>query len=308
MVARIENLTVKYGDFTAVDNLNLTIEEGDIYGFIGPNGAGKTSTIRVIATLLEPASGRVLIDGVDVEKYPEKVKPLVGYMPDFFGVYDNLKVWEYLEFFARAYEMEAVSIPSKIDSALDITKLGGKKDNYVEDLSRGMKQRLCLAKTLIHDPRLLVLDEPASGMDPNARMEIRELLKTLSEAGKTIFISSHILSELADICDRVGILELGKLVGEGSIEEMAKRLQPARLLRIRARNLQAAAKAVESIEAVMSSERKEEHLLVTLKDSDEVAEALIKALVAAGAGLLSVEENKPGLEDLFKELTRGMVI
>ncbi len=308
MVARIENLTVKYGDFTAVDNLNLTIEEGDIYGFIGPNGAGKTSTIRVIATLLEPASGRVLIDGVDVEKYPEKVKPLVGYMPDFFGVYDNLKVWEYLEFFARAYEMEAVSIPSKIDSALDITKLGGKKDNYVEDLSRGMKQRLCLAKTLIHDPRLLVLDEPASGMDPNARMEIRELLKTLSEAGKTIFISSHILSELADICDRVGILELGKLVGEGSIEEMAKRLQPARLLRIRARNLQAAAKAVESIEAVMSSERKEEHLLVPLKDSDEVAEALIKALVAAGAGLLSVEEEKPGLEDLFKELTHGKVI
>lgn len=308
MIARIENLTVKYGDFTAVDNLNLTIEEGDIYGFIGPNGAGKTSTIRVIATLLEPASGRVLIDGVDVEKYPEKVKPLVGYMPDFFGVYDNLKVWEYLEFFARAYGMEAASIPSKIDSALDITKLGGKKDNYVEDLSRGMKQRLCLAKTLIHDPKLLILDEPASGMDPNARMEIRDLLKTLSEAGKTIFISSHILSELADICHRVGIIELGKLVGEGSIEEMTKRLQPARLLRIRARDLQAAAKAAETIEAVISSEKKEEHLLVTLEDSDEVAEALIKALVAAEAGILSVEEDKPGLEDLFKELTHGMVI
>jgi ABC-2 type transport system ATP-binding protein len=308
MIAHIENLTIKYDDFTAVRQLNLSINEGDIFGFIGPNGAGKTSTIRVMATLLLPAEGRVLIDGVDVEKYPDRVKPLIGYMPDFFGVYDNLKVWEYLEFFARVYGIAHASISSMLDSALEITKLEGKKHSYVEDLSRGMKQRLCLAKTLIHDPKLLILDEPASGMDPNARMEIRELLKSLSSSGKTIFISSHILSELADICNRVGIIELGKLVDEGTIEEMSKRVQPARLLRIRVRNKEASLKILETIETVISFEEKKDYMVVRSEDSDDAAETIIKALVAADVGLLSAAEEKPGLEDLFKEITRGMVI
>lgn len=308
MIARIEGLTIKYGDFTAVRQLNLSINEGDIFGFIGPNGAGKTSTIRVMATLLLPAEGRVLIDGVDVEKYPDRVKPLIGYMPDFFGVYDNLKVWEYLEFFARVYGIAQAPIPSMIDSALEITKLEGKKHSYVEDLSRGMKQRLCLAKTLIHDPKLLILDEPASGMDPNARMEIRELLKSLSSRGKTIFISSHILSELADICNRVGIIELGTLVDEGTIEEMSKRVQPARLLKIRVRKKEASLKILETIETVLSFEEKKDYLVVRSEDSDDAAETIIKALVAADVGLLSAAEEKPGLEDLFKEITRGMVI
>lgn len=307
MIAQVENLTVKYGDFTAVSQLNVSLEEGDIYGFIGPNGAGKTSTIRVMATLLLPTSGRILVDGIDVERHPEKVKPLIGYMPDFFGVYDNLKVWEYLDFFARVYGVDSLRIPPKIQEALLITKLEGKRDSYVEELSRGMKQRLCLAKTLIHDPKLLVLDEPASGMDPNARVEIRDLLKSLSRQGKTIFISSHILSELADICNRVGIIELGKLVGEGTIEDMTKRLQPARLLSLRVRDMETAEKVAETFSSTLSFERKENCLLVKIEDSDDAAEALMKALVAADVGLLSASEEKPGLEDLFKSLTRGMV-
>lgn len=308
MIAQIENLTVRYGDFTAVSDLNLSIEEGDIYGFIGPNGAGKTSTIRVMATLLLPASGRVAVGGIDVESQPDGVKPLIGYMPDFFGVYDNLKVWEYLDFFGRVYGMDSHAIPKKIDEALEITKLGGKKNSYVEELSRGMKQRLCLAKTLIHDPRLLILDEPASGMDPNARVEIRELLKSLSKHGKTIFISSHILTELADICNRVGIIELGKLVAEGSIDDMLKRLQPARVMRIRARNIESAAKLAGGFESVVSFEKGEDYVLLKIEDSDDVAERLIKALVDADVGLISASEEKPDLEDLFKELTHGMVI
>lgn len=308
MIARIDNLTVKYNDFTAVSRLSLTVNEGDIYGFIGPNGAGKTTTIRAMATLLAPASGRVLIDGIDVERNPEKVKPLIGYMPDFFGVYDNLKVWEYLDFFANAYGVEPQAIPGKIDRALENTKLEGKRDSYVEALSRGMKQRLCLAKTLIHDPKLLILDEPASGLDPNARMEIRDLLKALRNEGKSIFISSHILSELADICNRVGIIELGKLVDEGSIEEMSRRLQPTRALRVHARNVEAASEVAKAFEAVRSVERQEQHLLLEIEDSDEAVENLVKALVAGDVGLLGVTEKKPGLEDVFKDLTRGMVI
>ncbi len=307
MIAQVENLTVKYGDFTVVSQLNLSLEQGDIYGFIGPNGAGKTSTIRVMATLLLPTDGRILVDGIDVEQHPEKVKPLIGYMPDFFGVYDNLKVWEYLDFFGRVYGVDSQRIPLKIQEALSITKLEGKRDSYVDDLSRGMKQRLCLAKTLIHDPKLLVLDEPASGMDPNARVEIRDLLKSLSSQGKTIFISSHILSELADICNRVGIIELGKLVGEGTIEDMTRKLQPARLLSLHVRDIEAAEKVVGAQNATLSFERKGARLLVRIEDSDEAAEALMKALVAANVGLLSASEEKPGLEDLFKSLTRGMV-
>lgn len=307
MIAQVENLTVKYGDFTAVSQLNVNLEEGDIYGFIGPNGAGKTSTIRVMATLLLPTSGRILVDGIDVEQHPEKVKPLIGYMPDFFGVYDNLKVWEYLDFFACVYGVDSARIPAKIQEALLITKLEGKRDSYVEELSRGMKQRLCLAKTLIHDPKLLVLDEPASGMDPNARVEIRDLLKSLSRQGKTIFISSHILSELADICNRVGIIELGKLAGEGTIEEMTRQLQPARLLGLHVRDMEAAEKVVRTFSATLSFERKDNCLLVRIEDSDDAAEALMKALVAADVGLLSASEEKPDLEDLFKSLTHGMV-
>ncbi|GAB4331060.1 MAG: ABC transporter ATP-binding protein [Candidatus Abyssubacteria bacterium] len=308
MIATIENLTVTYGDFTAVSDLSLSIREGDIYGFIGPNGAGKTTTIRVMATLLTPAAGKVTIDGVDIISQPEKAKPLLGYMPDFFGVYDNLKVWEYLDFFARAYDVDPRAIPAKINDALTLTRLEHKRDSYVEDLSRGMKQRLCLAKTLIHDPVLLILDEPASGLDPNARREIRDLLKLLSRQNKTIFISSHILVELADVCNRVGIIELGKLVGEGSIDEMAKRLQPTRALRIRSRRPDKAQKAVEAMPGAEFLKSESGELLVGIEDSDDAAERVIKALVAADAGIVSVSEEKPDLEDIFKDLTKGMVI
>lgn len=189
---RIENLTKQYGKLTAVDNLNLQLGEGDIVGFIDPNGAGKTTTIKMVATLLKPTSGTAFINDVDVSLYPEDVRPLLGYMPDFFGMYEDVKVWEYLDFFAAAYFIPTTRRRATIDGVLELTDLTGKKEALVSELSRGMQQRLCLAKTILHDPKLLLLDEPASGLDPRARIEIKELLRELGRMGKTILISSRI--------------------------------------------------------------------------------------------------------------------
>ena len=216
---QISALTKVYRDLTAVRDLNLTINKGDVFGFIGPNGAGKTTTIKVLATLLEPSSGHAFIDGIDCVKHPLEVRRVMGYMPDFFGVYDDVKVWEYLDFFAAAYKIPVNKRKSIIDDVLDLTDLTGKREAYVESLSRGMKQRLCLAKTLVHDPKVLLLDEPASGLDPRARIEFRALLKELQQMGKTIFVSSHILPELADFCNVVGIMERGHLVVAGRVHD-----------------------------------------------------------------------------------------
>jgi len=199
------NLTKNYGNLTAVDNLNLTIKEGDIFGFIGPNGAGKTTTMRILVTLLEPTRGKAVINGLDVGRNGKKVRRMVGYMPDFMGVYDDLKVFEYLEFFAAAFDIERKKRKSIVEGVLELTDLQSKARATVDSLSRGMQQRLGLARVLIHDPKVLILDEPASGLDPRARIEIRELLRELKRMGKTIMISSHILSELEEICDHVGI-------------------------------------------------------------------------------------------------------
>ncbi|PIY39748.1 MAG: multidrug ABC transporter ATP-binding protein, partial [Armatimonadetes bacterium CG_4_10_14_3_um_filter_66_18] len=231
-MVRIENLTKEYRKLRAVDDLSLTIEEGDAFGFIGPNGAGKTTTIRVLATLLAPTSGEAYIDSVSVTKEPAKVRNLVGYMPDFFGVYDDVKAWEYLDFFAAAHRVPAARRKRVIEDVLELTDLTGKRDAFVDDLSRGMKQRLCLAKTLLHDPKVLLLDEPASGLDPRARIELRELLKELRKMGKTIFISSHILPELAEFCNRIGILEQGKLVVSGPVHEIAAKVRTRNALEI----------------------------------------------------------------------------
>ena len=201
---QIQHLRKEYKELVAVKDLNLELEAGDIFGFIGPNGAGKTTTIKMLSTLLTPTAGRAMVDGIDVVRYPEQVRGIVGYMPDFFGVYDDIKVWEYLDFFAAAYRIPKDKRPQIIDDVLTLTDLNVKKDSYVESLSRGMKQRLCLAKTLVHDPKVLLLDEPASGLDPRARIEIKELLKELKAMGKTIIVSSHILPELADFCNKSG--------------------------------------------------------------------------------------------------------
>ena len=209
----------------ALKDLSLELEQGDIFGFIGPNGAGKTTTIKMLATLLIPTAGSASIDGIDVVRHPEQIRSIVGYMPDFFGVYDDIKVWEYLDFFASAYRIPKQKRPSVIDDVLNLTDLTEKKDSYVESLSRGMKQRLCLAKTLVHDPKVMLLDEPASGLDPRARIEIRELLKELQSMGKTIIVSSHILPEMEEFCNKIGIIEQGELIVAGDVNTIARQVR-----------------------------------------------------------------------------------
>jgi len=220
----IKHLRKEYKDKPepAVKDLTLELEQGDIFGFIGPNGAGKTTTIKMLATLLIPTAGSAMVNGIDVVKHPEQIRSIVGYMPDFFGVYDDIKVWEYLDFFAAAYRIPKDRRPQIIDDVLALTDLTVKKDSYVEALSRGMKQRLCLAKTLVHDPKVMLLDEPASGLDPRARIEIRELLKELQAMGKTIIVSSHILPEMEEFCNKVGIIERGEMIVAGDVNTIAR--------------------------------------------------------------------------------------
>src|SRR5437763_7808881 len=232
-VVDIQHLRKDYRNLVAVKDLSLRLEQGDIFGFIGPNGAGKTTTIRMLATLLRPTAGSAFIAGYEITKDPEKVRAVIGYMPDSFGVYDDIKVWEYLDFFAAAYKLPRDERPGVIDSVLELTDLTGKKEAFVEELSRGMKQRLCLAKTLVHDPQVLLLDEPASGLDPRARVEIKELLKELRRMGKTILISSHILPELADFCNKIGIIEQGELVVSGEVGEIMRQMAGGQLYEVR---------------------------------------------------------------------------
>lgn len=305
-VVLIEDLTIRYGKVTAVDKLSLTVEEGQVFGFIGPNGAGKTSTMRVMATLLQPSSGKVLIGGYDVLEEPPQVRARIGYMPDFFGVYEQLSVEEYLEFFGRLYPGKE-DLERRIDEVLELTGISGKKRAYVEALSRGMKQRLCLARAILHRPHLLILDEPASGMDPQARIDIRKLIARLSHTGQTIFISSHILSELADICTHIGIIELGKLVGIGQVDEMMMRLRAKRLLVVKLGDPEKGAELLRKLPGVVSVFSKPSCLEVEIEDRDEVAETLILTLVEGGARPRSVSEEKFDLEELYLELTEGKV-
>lgn len=229
-----ESLTKRYNNsFVALDNLNLTIERGSIHGFIGPNGAGKTTTMRILSTLLEPTEGEAWVADYAVTEAPQEVRKRIGYMPDFFGVYDNMKVWEYLDFFGAAYNVPAGQRKGMIGDLLALVDLTAKHDSFVEELSRGMKQRLCLARTLVHNPDLLILDEPASGLDPHARIELRELLKELGALGKTILVSSHILTELAEMCTHVAIIERGKLLVSGSVHDILQAMQPAREIYVR---------------------------------------------------------------------------
>jgi ABC-2 type transport system ATP-binding protein len=218
---RVRHLWHRFGAIDVLRDVSFEVGQGEIFGFIGPNGAGKTTTIRVMATLLEPLSGRVEIDGIDVSLEPERVRRLIGYMPDHAGVYERITIREFLEFFAAAY---AVPDPSVVDAVIELTELGKLQDRLVAELSKGMKQRLQIARILLHDPKVLVLDEPASDLDPRARIEVRDLLLELKDLGKTIFLSSHILTELSDICTSVGILERGSLVVSGPISEIAERL------------------------------------------------------------------------------------
>jgi ABC-2 type transport system ATP-binding protein len=302
------NLTRNFGKLTAVDNLNLQIPAGSLFGLIGPNGAGKTTTLRMLAGLLDPSSGEIQINGNTTEKGWQEVRKQIGYMPDFFGVYEDMLVWEYLDFFARCYDLPADRRQSVTDELLELVDLSEKSDAYVESLSRGMRQRLCLAHTLVHDPSVLLLDEPASGLDPRARVEMRELLRELGAMGKTIIVSSHILAELAEMCDSIGIIERGQLVVSGPVGEISQMAQQGRTLRIKTLSEFDAIKSVlQDQPGVGNVYPINGALEVEFSGNDEAIAALLEALIAAGIRLTSFAETSSDLEDIFLRLTKGEV-
>ncbi len=302
------NFTKRYGDLLAVDSLSLKIEPGEMFGFIGPNGAGKSTSIRFLATLLKATGGDGIVNGHRVSKDPLGVRRSVGYMPDNFGVYDGMKVWEFLDFFAVAYQIPRDRRRQVVGDVLDLLDLTGKREAFVNSLSRGMKQRLCLAKTLVHDPPVLILDEPASGLDPRARVEVKALLKELRRMGKTILISSHILTELADCCTSIGIIERGKLLMCGPIDEVYHRIQRNRIVRIKfLENMEAGVSILRSQPETRDVQIENNHVTVELAADDQQAAKILERLLAGGVRVSSFAEKEPTLEDVFMMVTKGAV-
>ena len=303
----IRGLSKWYDEFLAVSDLSFTVQKGDIFGFIGPNGAGKTTTMRVLATLLEPSAGDALVGGHSVIDYPEKVRRVLGYMPDYYGVYEGLTVWEYLDFFAAAYGIPRRRRQRILEDVMDLTDLKGLRNRMASDLSKGMTQRLCLGKTLIHDPQILILDEPASGLDPRARIELRILLKELRDMGKTILISSHILTELADMCNAVAIIERGKLVASGDVADIVRRATPFTTMVLRVRGEAERAKEVLGrFPFVHRVEAKEQSLTFQYQGEQDIP-AVVKHLALADVPIVGLEEQKADLEDVFMKITKGEV-
>jgi ABC-2 type transport system ATP-binding protein len=300
------DLTKKYGDFAALESLDLKLERGDLFGFIGPNGAGKTTTIRILATLLAPTWGEAYVCGHSIYTHPREIRRAIGYMPDIFGVYDDMRVIEYLEFFAAAYRISGPQRRAVAERSLELVDLVSKRDELVTSLSRGMTQRLGLARVLLHDPEVLLLDEPASGLDPRARIEMRGLLKRLQGMGKTILVSSHILPELADICNRVGIIEYGRLLACGDVQDLLARVRGRPTLRIRvAGPPEAAARELEKCPEAAAVTVRDGDVVVALADGVSDHSAIAARLVAGGHGLLELREQDVNLETAFLELTRG---
>lgn len=300
-------LTKIYGQIRAVDQLTLELEQGDLFGFIGPNGSGKTTTMRILATLLQPSWGEAYVCNHSIYTHPKEIRRLIGYMPDFFGVYDDMKVIEYLEFFASAYRIRGPRRRKVCEEMLDLVELGYKRDAFVTSLSRGMTQRLGLARVLLHDPQVLILDEPASGLDPRARIEIRELLKRLRRMGKTIMVSSHILPELADICNKIGIIEQGVLKVCGDLKEVMQRVREQKVLCIDVWDKhEEAVRVLQAQEDVHSVETRGGIIYVTLKKGVDDYRNLATALNQAGCPLKLLKEDEINLETAFMMLTRGM--
>jgi ABC-2 type transport system ATP-binding protein len=301
------DLTKKYGDLYAIHKIDLKLDRGDVFGFIGPNGAGKTTTMRILATLLNPTWGEAYVGGYSIYAKPKEIRRIIGYMPDFFGVYDNMKVIEYLEFFAAAYRIKGAARRKICDEVLELVDLGYKREALVTSLSRGMTQRLGLARVLLHDPQVLLLDEPASGLDPRARIEIRGLLKELRNMGKTIMVSSHILPELADICNKIGIIEKGELLVNDSVTEVMKRVRQQMVLRIGiAGDADAAARLLEQASFVENVEAHDGQLRVTLATGEHDYSELSKLLVENGHRLTRLTEEEINLETAFMALTKGI--
>jgi ABC-2 type transport system ATP-binding protein len=307
-VIKTVNLTKRYGTLVALSNLNLEINEGDCFGFIGPNGAGKTTTIKILGTLLQPTWGEARICDFVVGYQSRQIRPLIGYVPDYFGAYEDMVVQEYLEFFAAAYNINGPARTKIVNDVLELTDLGYKRDALVDGLSRGMKQRLSIARVLVHDPKLLLLDEPAGNLDPRARIEMRELLKELRRMGKTILISSHILPELADLCNTVGIIERGELLYSGPVADILKRAKTGLVLHVGVADNQTQAAALLSqdpnIENVSANNG---YMEVALKDGVKDWSFVPTRLVQAGYRLTLLKEEEVNLETAFMRLTKGMV-
>lgn len=297
-----------YGEFTAVDSLSLKIEAGEMFGFIGPNGAGKSTTIRYLATLLKATHGDATVNGFSVNKDPMSVRRSIGYMPDDFGVYDGMKVWEFLDFFAVAYKIGRSQRKQVILDVLELLDLAHKRDDFVNGLSRGMKQRLCLAKTLVHDPPVLILDEPTSGLDPRARIEVKALLKELRRMGKTVLISSHILSELADCCSSIGIIERGQLLMTGPMDSIYRQIRRNRMVDIRFNGkVEAGISILRSCPELRDIEINGDRVLVELEADEHQLAAIMTRLIHEGIPLRSFNDKEPTLEDVFMMVTKGLV-
>ncbi len=307
------NLTKKYGELIALNNLNLSIEQGACFGFIGPNGAGKTTTIKILATLLKPTWGEARIDGKVIGYQNPQIRPIIGYVPDFMGAYDDMVVTEYLEFFAACYDVHGPQRKQVVKDVLDLTDLNYKANSEVNGLSRGMKQRLSIARVLLHDPKVLLLDEPASGLDPRARIEIRELLKELRRMGKTIIISSHILHELAELCNMVGIIEQGELLFSGSVDEIMRRASMGQVVHISVDDrVEAAAKLLATVKGItkvdVSAHNGSHRIDVTIDPaSGLVVSELPSRLIAQGFRVASMMPEQVNLETAFMRLTKGLV-
>ena len=303
------NLTKLYGDLIALNNLNMQIEEGDCFGFIGPNGAGKTTTIKILATLLRPTWGEAHICGFSVGPVrARQVRTIIGYVPDYFGWYENMVVREYLEFFGAAYHIDGLKLAEVVDNVLELTDLISKTNVDVNSLSRGMQQRLSVARVMLHDPKVLLLDEPAAGLDPRARIEMRELLKELNRMGKTILISSHILLELADLCNKIGVVERGELKFVGTLHQIIERACVGQVLHVGvAARLEAAARLIEQLPGVSGTELGDGQIRVLLEKGRTDPSDIAAKLVNAGFRLTRLEEEKVNLETAFMRLTEGLV-
>ena len=302
----INDLTKNYGSFTAVNHLSLHIPEGDLFGFVGPNGAGKTTTIRIVCGLLKASGGTVHIGGTACNVGSKEMKRMIGYVPDFFGVYDNLKVREYMDMYGSMYGMYSRDIAKLTDDLLELVNLSDKKEVYVDTLSRGMKQRLCVARALLHNPRLLILDEPNSGLDPRARVEMKEVLKNLHSMGKTIVISSHILSELSEMCNSIGIMNHGQLVTAGRIEDILQQIAGGTRIHIHIiSEMEPAVRMLKEQAEVTVESVRENELIITHRGTEEEICALIGRLISNQVILTGFHREEGNLESLFMQLTGG---
>lgn len=303
-MVKIENLYKHYGKFVALNHLNLSIEKGELFGFVGPNGAGKTTTMRIISGLLKADGGSVHVAGVDALKDNQSLKRKIGYMPDFFGVYDNLKAIEYMEFYASIYGITGDKAKSMCLELMDLVNLSDKADFYVDGLSRGMKQRLCLARSLVHNPELLILDEPASGLDPRARFEMKGILKNLHDMGKTIIISSHILSELAEMCTTIGIIDKGSMVYKGTVDEIIQKLNTSNPLKIHViNNAEAAVRIIKENPLVENLSIDGADITVSFNGNEKEEAGLLADLVNNDVLVSSYVRETGNLEEVFMMVT-----